>query len=64
MTRGKVLLGCNGIKDAAAGMAGTVLEIGRELTARDWSPVYSFANPKVADRLERQLAYVRMLATA
>ncbi|WP_166788522.1 glycosyltransferase family 4 protein [Cryobacterium sp. TMS1-13-1] len=64
MTRGKVLLGCNGIEDANAGMAGTVLEIGRELSARDWSPVYRFANAKVNYRLERQLTYMRLLTAS
>ncbi|TFD66518.1 glycosyltransferase family 4 protein [Cryobacterium ruanii] len=64
MTRGKVLLGCNGIEDANAGMAGTVLEIGRELRARDWSPVYGFAHANVNGRLERQLTYVRLLAAS
>ena len=45
-------------------MAGTVLEIGRELRARNWSPVYGFANAKVNDRLERQLTYMRLLTAS
>lgn len=57
-----MLLGCNAYRDRAAGVAGTVLQMGEALADRGWRPVYQFLGERAAQRWERQLTYFRMVA--
>ncbi|WP_423917956.1 glycosyltransferase family 4 protein [Frigoribacterium sp. 2-23] len=64
MSKPKVLLGCNAHRDANAGVAGTVLDIGAALERHGWEAHFQFAKPNTDPRIERQMTYLRTVASA
>lgn len=62
----RVLLACNAPRDPTAGVAGALLQIGRQLETRGWDATYAFppSSPPWPRRVDRQLTYTRVVGAA